>query len=114
MQTIIPKRHLMVYKLRLEGKSWREIGEELGIAYQRAQQLYRATIEIRKAERYFNAYAPRVITTAYKCGYDFVRILKLYRLLKKEGILYTWKEMSDEELLSIKNFGGVNLSLLRF
>ena len=128
MRDMNNKRDVLILNMReVLSKTYREIGEELGITQTRVNQIYNRAVLRRKYWEMdnprgedFDTEALRKLVAAAKTvpgGHErdpghYAR--KALRLLAKNGLtLEDTRRMTDEELLKIEMFGAFTLVLVR-
>ncbi len=114
MDHLISDRELEIILKRRSGMTFNKIGEEMGLCYQRAQQLYLSGLESLRIEKDIRERNKFFFKTANEFSWTPKQLKKLYRLLKDRDILYTWHTLNDEELLSIYGFGATYLDFLSY
>lgn len=112
MDHLISDRELEVVMKRRGGMTFVKIGEDIGHCYQRAQQLYLSGLESLRIENDIRKRNKAFLRAATDFNWTPKQLKKLYRFLKRNGLLSTWYTMSDEELLDIRGIGATYLNFL--
>lgn len=110
---LISDRELDVFVKRRAGMTFAKIGEEMGLCYQRVQQIYLAGLESLRIEQDIRRQNKFFFKSANDFNWTPKQLKRLYRLLKENKILYVWQDLSDEELLDIYGFGVTYLDFLK-
>jgi len=123
-----PERDERIFEMRENGATYQRIGEQFDISRERARQIYKR--EQRKKNYYhrLHACALNEHTPFFRCleeacaemGYGQTLAIKTYKGLARAGILKYIEDnalyldgYTDEELLSIRQFGITMLDIAR-
>ena len=93
--------------------TFRQIAEEMGYgSAQQAERRYKRTIKKLSAWRWMAKNDPELLIAAKAYSWESNQILRLYSILKKNGILKTYRYYSEEELLAFQGIGVVYVDFL--
>lgn len=120
----ISERSQKIADMRKQGKTFREIGEVFGFSTERARQLYK---EYLATEKFNQSIMSAPNTDVVKCLYfaqqdlhfDTRLATRTYKCLLRSGYFRNGYDdtsmfnLSDDQLLKIRNFGVKSLILLR-
>ena len=114
LKVLISETERTVLELRqVKGYTFRQIAEAVGFKhYQQAQAMYTRTLRKLRVWKYLEKYDKDMLFAAYKFGWTQKKLLRLYYLLDRNGILETYRTLSPEKLLDIKGIGPDYLNFL--
>ena len=103
---LISDQELKVVLMRRKGATFAKIGEELGFCYQRIQQINQSGLESLRIENDIRKRNKALLRAADDLDIHPTQLKRLYRLLKRHGLLYDWRFMSESELTNIRGIGS--------
>jgi hypothetical protein len=114
LQLFLSDSEKQVLELRqIKRMTFEAISEELGYKhYQQSQMIYNRALEKLRAWDWMQKNDPALLAAARAYSWTPRQLLHLYHTLKKRGILSTYKEYTQEELLTIDGIGEVYADFL--
>ena len=108
---LLSEREKSVILLHRGGETFKAIGEKYGITAGRVQAIYAHALEKLRTANDISKRNPEFIRTAKKLKWSSARLFRMYAELKKIGIMYSWRNMTYEDLALTD---GIGESYLRF
>ena len=96
-----------------QGMTFKQIAEEMGYRYpQQAQAKFYRILQKLRAWHWMEKNDPSLISAAKAYSWNPDKLLRLYSILKKNGILTNYRDYSQKELLDFDGIGIVYADFL--